>query len=259
MATSFDVRARLPDDLRFFRMIASVMAATIIAAFSLQFAMGRSSLSARPLVHVHGLVFMVWVGIFAAQAWLGATGLLAIHRRLGKLAAFWVPLMVLMGTWITLDGVQRGSAPFFFQPQYFLIANPLTVFAFAFMVIAAVRLRHRTDWHLRLQIGAMTMIMGPAFGRLLPAPLMMPWVFEISALVGLAFPLVGIVRDVRRGDSVHPAWLWTIAVLIGVLLLAQIIASSPLGDAIYSAATAGHPGAALPGMAYPPPPPMPGG
>lgn len=257
MATRVDAPMRAHEELRFFRISALVMAVLIVTAFTVQFLAGRSSLSARPLVHAHGLAFMGWVVLFTVQAWLGARGALALHRRLGRLAAAWVALLVVMGFWITIDNVQHGLAPFFFQPQYFLIANPLTVLAFAALVTAAVRLRARTDWHARLQIGAMAMILGPAFGRLLPAPLLVPWTFEISALAGLLFPLAGIIRDVRRGEGVHPAWLWTIGMLAGVLLFAQGLAGSPVGDAVYAWVTAGHPGAALPGMAYPPPPPMP--
>lgn len=255
MATTFDAQPRMPDDLRFFRTTAISMAVLIIASFSLHFLAGRSSLSARPLVHAHGLVFMAWVLIFTTQAWLGSTGSLAMHRRLGRVAALWVPLLVVMGTWLTVDTVQRGTAPFFFQPQHFVIANPLGVLVFAALVVAAVRLRAQTDWHVRLQICAMAAILGPAFGRLLPAPLMIPWTYEVSVLCGLLFPLAGIVRDMRLGLGVHRAWLWGISAIISTLLVAQLLASSPLGDMIYGWVTAGHPGAAVPGMAYPPPPP----
>lgn len=239
----------------FFRTLAILMAFTIVAGFSLHYLAGRSSFGARPLVHLHGLAFMGWVGIFVTQAWLATRGPIALHRKLGWIGAGWIVLLVVMGIWISIDVTQRGIAPFFFLPQHFLIANPMGMFAFALMAWGAIRLRKQTDWHMRLHICAMAAIIGPAFGRLLPMPLLMPYAFEIASLAGLIFPLVGVIRDIRRDGKVHPAWWTGILVILVTLLLAHLIVYSPVGDAIYAAVTAGHPGAQVPGLEFAPPPP----
>lgn len=246
----------VPDGSRFYRIAAVVMALVIVTGFSMQFLAGRSSFAARPLVHVHGLVFMSWVAIFTAQAWLATQGATVWHRRIGRLAALWLPLMLVMGLWITIDVVQRGTTPFFFLPQHFLIGNPLNLLFFMALVGAALTLRKRTDWHMRLQISAMAALLGPGFGRLLPAPLLMPWSWEIAGLLGLIFPVAGALVDLRRSGKVHPAWWWGMISIAGVVPLAQVIATSPLGDVIYASTVAGHPGEAVPGMAYPAPPPL---
>lgn len=239
----------------FFRRIALAMAATIVAGFLVQFLAGRSTFAARPLVHVHGLIFMGWTALFSAQAWLATRGPLSLHRRLGKVAALWLIAMVPMGVWITADTVRLGVAPFFFRPQFFLIANPVNILLFAVLIIAALKLRRRTDWHKRLQIGAMACIMGPAFGRLLPSPLLIPYTFEIALIAGLIFPAIGALRDKRLDGRVHPAWWWSICLTLATIPIAHVIAATPLGDALYAAVTAGNPGASLPGMSYPVPPP----
>lgn len=230
--------------------MAVAMAAVVVAGFAFQFAMGRSSLAAPAMVHAHAVVAMGWVAIFVAQARLGTAGAVVAHRRLGRVAAAWAVLMVAMSIAVTLFRVRQGAAPFFFQPQHFLIANPLTALAFGGMVAAAVAMRRRADWHARLQVMALVMILGPAFGRLLPSPLLIPWAFEAAVLAGLIFPAVAAVVEWRRDGRPHPAWLVGTLVLLGILALAQAIAASPLGDAIYAAATAGTPGAAVPGMAF---------
>jgi hypothetical protein len=239
----------------FFRTLAIAMALTIVGGFSLHFAMGRSTFAARSLVHVHALAFMGWVGIFVMQASLATRGPISLHRRLGWIGAGWIGLLILVGIWISVDVTQRGIAPFFFRPQYFLIANPMGMFCFAILAWSAIRLRKQTDWHMRLHICAMAAIIGPAFGRLLPMPLLIPHAFDIAVLAGLIFPIVGIIRDRRRDGRVHPAW-WagTLAILV-TLPLAHLIAYSPVGDAIYAAVTAGHPGANVPGLEFAPPPP----
>jgi hypothetical protein len=239
----------------FFRTLAIAMALTIVAGFSLNFAMGRSTFAARPLVHLHGLAFMGWVALFVTQAWLATRGPIALHRKLGWVGAGWIAVLIGMGIWITVDRVMLGTAPFFFRPQYFLIANPLGVFCFALLAWGAIRMRKQTDWHMRLHICAMAAIIGPAFGRLLPMPLLIPHAYDIAVLAGLVFPLVGMIRDWRRDGRVHPAWWAGVLAILATLPLAHLIAYSPVGDAIYGAVTAGHPGANVPGLEFAPPPP----
>lgn len=241
----------------FFRTLAIAMALTVVIGFSVQYLAGRSSFAARPLVHLHGLAFMGWVGLFVTQAWLATHGPISLHRRLGWIGAGWIVVLLVMGSWISIDVTQRGTAPFFFQPQNFLIANPLSAIVFAALAWSAIRMRRQTDWHMRLHICAMTAIIGPAFGRLLPMPLLIPYAFECAGIAGLVFPLVGMIRDRRKYGQVHPAWWWGIAAILAVIPVSHIIANSAVGDAIYAAVTAGHPGANVAGLEFAPPPPMP--
>lgn len=131
------------------------------------------------------------------------------------------------------------------------------MFTFAGLTVAAIRLRHRTDWHRRLHFCAMTLLLGPGFGRLLPMPLLQPWAFEATFAAVMIFPVVGIVADIRRSGHAHPAWRWGVSALFGALLLTEAITYSPVGSAIYRAATAGSPGAAVAPLAFAPPPATP--
>lgn len=255
MATIAPMRDDVATSDAFFRTVAIAMALTIVTGFGLHFLMGRSSLDSRPLVHMHGLAFMGWTMLFATQASLATAGSRELHKRLGWIGTGWAALLLVMGLLITIDVARRGTTPFFFRPQYFIIANPLTLLCFVGLFAWAIRNRRRTDWHKRLQICATTAIIGPAFGRLLPMPLMGDYAFEIAVLAGLIFPIAGMVRDRRRDGKVHPAW-WrgTLAILL-VLPLSHIIANSELGEAIYAFVTAGYPGANAPGLEFGTPPP----
>jgi hypothetical protein len=255
MATLAPHTSRLADNDRFYFGLALAMAAVLVAGFGLNFAMGRSTFAVPMVWHLHAVVFSTWIGIFLAQTWFATRGPIALHRRLGWIASFWAVLMVVMGIAITVATIRRGTAPFFFQPQHFLIANPLGILSFAGLTFAAVRLRRQTDWHRRLQICAFATLMGPGFGRLLPSPLFMPYAFDVSVLVGLLFLVPPMIRDQRRTGRVHPAWWWGIGTVCATLILAHVVARSPIGDAIYAGAVAGSPGAALPGMAFGPLPP----
>ncbi|MEJ0064265.1 MAG: hypothetical protein WDM85_01705 [Caulobacteraceae bacterium] len=112
------------DDRGFFLGGAIAMAVTIAAGFSLQLAMGRSSFGAPPLIHAHAIAFMGWVVIYLTQNILVASGNVALHRRLGWLAAGWVVLMVVLGCAVTAFDIRVVHVPFFFRPAQFLVFDP---------------------------------------------------------------------------------------------------------------------------------------
>jgi uncharacterized membrane protein len=241
-------------DERFFLRAAIMMTIVIVAGFSLQLAMGRSTFDSPTRVHVHAVLFMGWVAIYLTQNVLVATDRIHLHRRLGWLAAAWMAAMVVSGIFVTVFLVRAGTVPFFFQPIHFLIFDPLAVLTFAGLTTAAILLRRRTEWHRRLHFCGMTILLAPAFGRLLPLPLLQPWSWETTYAVILLFPLAGVWADIRRSGRAHPAWKWGIGTIVGSMLLTQAIAYSPVGLAIYNKVTEGSPGAAVNPLAFSSPP-----
>lgn len=244
-------------DERFFLGGAIAMTVVIVAGFSTQLAMGRSSFSAPLLLHAHAVVFMGWVVIYLLQNIFVATDRMALHRRLGWLAAVWMIPMLVLGCAVTFEMVRRGHVPFFFRPLQFLIFDPMSLLTFAGLTVAAIALRRQTDWHRRLHFCAMSLLLGPGFGRLLPMPLIAPWAWEATLAACLIFPLAGIAADLRRSGRVHRAWGWGVAVILGSALATEAITYSPAGAAIYRAVVAGSPGAAVAPLDFPPPPPGP--
>ena len=241
-------------DERFFLRAAIVMTLTIVSGFAFQYLMGRSTFASPVRVHLHAFFFMGWVAIYLLQNVFVATGRMQLHRRLGWIAAFWIIPMVVMGFVVTVSMVRLGHVPFFFRPLQFLVFDPVTVLGFAGLTVAAVRLRRCTEWHRRLHFCGMSLLLGPAFGRLLPLPLLQPWAWESAFAVCLLFPIAGMVADIRRSGRIHPAWHWGIAAMIGVLVVSEAITYSPAGTAIYAAVTDGSPGASIAPLGFQPPP-----
>lgn len=241
-------------DERFFLRASFAMAITVAAGFSLQVTMGRSTFASPPLVHAHALVFMGWVTLYVLQNVFAATGNAALHKRLGWIGAGWIFAMLILGCMVTFSMVRRGQVPFFFTPLHFLIFDPLVLLTFMGLVIAAIRLRRKTDWHRRLQYCGMSLLLGPAFGRLLPMPLLKPLAYEATFAAVMIFPLVGMWADLRRTGTVHPAWKWGVGVMIGSLVLTEAITYSPVGPALYDAVTSGSPGANIAPLEFPAPP-----
>lgn len=250
MATAASFRPIRASDTRFFTVSAILMTLVMVAGFSVNIVTGRSSFSAPPLVHAHAVVFFGWVMIYLTQNLLVGSGNVALHRRLGWIASIWIPLMLVFGTAVTLAMVRRGNVPFFFQPQHFLVFDPGSLIFFTALAVAAIRMRRRTDWHRRLMFCGMTLLLGPGLGRLLPAPLVIPYAFDVIFAATLVFPLAGIIADLRRDGRVHPAWIWGLAGVLACYGTIQAVTFSPLGDALYAAAVADTPAAGVPGLAF---------
>lgn len=255
MATlAADVPVQAKGDDRFFLRAAIAMALVIAAGFSLQLAMGRSTFASPWVVHAHAVVFMGWVTLYLLQNAFVATDRMALHRRLGWIGAVWIVPMLVLGCAVTVAMVRRGQVPFFFRPLQFLVFDPMTLFAFVGLTVAAVTLRRETAWHRRLHFCGMSLLLGPGFGRLLPLPLLQPWAWEMTFAACLIFPAVGVVSDIRRSGRAHPAWRWGIGAMLACLFVTEAITYSPVGAAIYRAVAAGSPGAAVPALDFAPPP-----
>jgi len=231
-------------EAKFFFTMACVMAATIVAGFSFNIAMGRSSFGAPLLVHVHAWVMMGFVGLYLMQNALIFAGNVALHRRLGWLAVIWIPAIVIMGLLITRYSIRIGGGPPFFDQNQFLFSNPLHLLAFAALAGSAIAMRKDTAWHRRLMFCSFAILCGPGVGRLLPNPFLIPYAWYASALsLAILLPLIGALADRRRYGKAHPAWFCGIATVIGVQILADLIAYSDWGIGFTQQFLAGTPGA----------------
>jgi hypothetical protein len=238
---------------RFFTIMAFVMAGVIIAGFSLNLAMGRSSFALPLAFHVHGVIFMGWLGLYLAQVLTIAGGQRALHRQLGRIAYGLIPAMVAAGAMIILVSVRGTGGPFFFAQNEFLISNMAGLLAFGALALWALRVRRHMGWHRRLMLVAMSILTGPGIGRLLPMPLLIPNAWTIAVSVSFIFPVIGMLADWRMHGRVHPAYWWGMAVNAGAFLVSMALAFSPLGIALTESVIAGTPGAERPMAAFLPP------
>lgn len=239
---------------RFFMTSAVAMAIVIVAGFSLNAIMGRSTIFSPVSVHIHGVLFMSFLVLYVTQNALVATGNVAVHKKLGRVLAVLVPAMIVAAMYVIVAMVRRGAVPFFFTPLYFLAFDTMILASFVALVAAAIRMRRRTDWHRRLMFCAMAAFTGNGIGRLLPMPLLIPYAAEAAVAASLVFPIWGILSDRRRQGRVHPAWLVGIAVIVGGQAAAELFVRSPLGLSLYDWVAAGSPGAHIAPLAYPAPP-----
>ena len=254
LAEQPNVPAPIVGDERFFVRAAMVMTVVVVTAFALNYLLGRSTFAAPLRVHLHAWLFMSWVGIYLLQNIFIGRGKIDLHRRLGWIATAWIVPMIIVAFVVTIALVRLGHVLFFFRPLQFLFFGPIAVLTFAGLTVAAIAVRRRTEWHRRLHFCAMSMLLMPALGRLLPLPFLVPWAWEAAFAASMIFPLVGVWGDFRRTGHVHAAWYWGIAVMLGAFVLTETLTYTAPGLAIYHAVTAGSPGAAAAPLEFGSPP-----
>jgi hypothetical protein len=231
MATTADVHTHpIIRDRLFFFVMALVIAGVVVTGFSIQLAMGRSTFASPWWVHIHGVTFMGWLGIYLTQNFLVWRGETTIHRQLGRFAAFYVGWMVLVGLSVNTLAAINHRIPFFFEPNTFLVMDWLTVLVFAGLTWAGVRNRGRTDWHRRLMLAGAIQVMTPGIGRLVPLPFIPPayQLWTIWACL-LPFMAAALIYDLRTRGKVHPAYGWGFgAITLSVALMRPIAFTPPM-------------------------------
>jgi hypothetical protein len=148
------------------------IAAMAAAGFGLQFAVRRSSFASPWWVHLHGVTFAGWVGFYLLQNSLVYRGAMDRHRALGLLGFAWATVMIPVGLLATSFSIASHHVPPFFRPSFFLVMDLLTVLTLYAFILAAIRLRQRSDWRRRLMLSGTILLTAPAWGRLLPMPLL---------------------------------------------------------------------------------------
>jgi hypothetical protein len=201
-------------------LFALLVAATAATGFGSWALRGHVSTPVPSLVMVHGAVFLLWVALFVTQTTLLIFQRLNWHRQLGWFGVALAVAMVGLGALTAMQSVHLHRVPKFFPPAVFLALSFLEVGTFALLVSVAIvmAIRHRSDWHRRLMLGAMVAIIGPAWGRMLPMD-------ELGAMGGmlvtacqLSYVGIALAGDWWNSGRYHPSYnlIFTVILLQGI-------------------------------------------
>lgn len=231
MATAAD---HYSSDQPFYRRMAVVLAAIIVFGFGQFAARGFVNFTVVPWwVHVHAVVFVGWLVLFVTQNVLAERGSLALHRKLGWMGAVLVAAMVLVGCFTAYKAIEMHRQPPFFTPAFFLALTHVGMAAFGAVVAAAIALRRDTEWHRRLMLTATVMLLEPAFGRILPMPLIGGETGEWIVLVIQLFVLgIAMRNDVKVRGRVHPALIWGAGIIAALHVTIALLARAPFWQAL---------------------------
>jgi hypothetical protein len=184
--------------------------------------MARGTFVAPATVHLHGALCLAWVLLFILQTFLVRARRTPLHRSLG-LAAIPIAVGILVSGMATAAwATERDLATVPTAPAN-MIGTLTSLSIFTGLVIFAIGMRSRPDWHKRLMMLATIVVLWPAFFRFRH---LMPFVPQPEiwlALVLADLPiLVAAVRDKLVYGRVHPVW-WVFGIALVVEQVAELL------------------------------------
>ena len=137
----------------------------MVAGFGYDFSRYLAQQPTPPLlIHMHALVFTLWLLVQTAQVILVTQGGIRLHRRLGPYALGLAALMVPLGLAAALTSKFRHLGMEGSDPQ-FLAINLADILGFGLFTLAGYLLRRDPASHKRMMMLAMVAIMDPGFSR----------------------------------------------------------------------------------------------
>ena len=233
MASEKKPRRRAPS--KFFSRCALLMLAMVLLAFPFTYfgPIVSGSRHFLPVYHIHGLLFFGWIGLFAWQTHLVASGGTARHRELGLAGIAISALMVPLGVILAIEAVQRRTAEGDPHPFDNTLYNVIDITCFTVLMIASISaVTRHIEWHRRFTFGAAVVLVGPAISRWI----FHPWFITIPQfsplsdmapnLIADAFLIALAVHDRRTLGRVHAATLWLCLILIPVHVVTPFLTAS---------------------------------
>ena len=170
-----------------------------------------------PLLHVHAVVFTLWILLGVIQPALIALGRRSTHRLLGYCGAAIAFLVWLLGNMASIEAMTAGYEGVG-DPYAFYAITFFSMQAFGIIVLLAILKRADADAHKRLMLLSSASILEAAVGRL-PLQLVVetaPLSFYLGADLII---LAGILYDRAVRGRVHGVWIWG----GGALVASQIL------------------------------------
>jgi hypothetical protein len=206
-APRIDPAAAWKRDRMFYGIMSAAAVITVFAGFApTYFLRAFSSTPAlSPLLHLHGLIFTLWIVLFATQVSLISLRRTDIHRRLGLLGFVIALLMIVVGSMAAITSAKRGFSPPGGPPPLVFLIIPLgDLVVFASLVGTALHFRRRPEIHRRLMLLTTMALLTPAIARLPFVPA------NPLAFLGITdlYILVCLIYDRMTRGRIHPAFLY---------------------------------------------------
>jgi hypothetical protein len=213
---------------RFYLLISFALAALVLVGFAptfyLRFLFDRPPLPTL-LLHVHGAVFTIWLGLFITQVSLVAAHRVDLHRKLGIASAIFAIVVVVVGVLTSLQtAISDHVSPSGLTPARFSIIPLASISLFAIFIGVGVAFRQRPALHKRFMILGMIASVGPAAARVVRMFALNDYRNVLIPAIYAAFIAWCLVNDWRKHRIVHPVYAigglvivasWPLRIMIG--------------------------------------------
>ena len=175
----------------------------------------------RPLIiHLHGVVFIGWMGLLLAQVGLAWRGRVQMHRRVGQWGIAYGVGVIVMGLVVGVAApVMHVHSGEWTRDRAagFLLITFGDMLLFGSLFGAALAYRRKPEIHKRLILAATVALLFAAVAR-------MQWLATpVAATLWLSPLLVGMLYDWRTRGRVHVAYLVSAAWLfVGAMRVALV-------------------------------------
>lgn len=199
----------LPTDgeRRYYVIAAIGIIIVVLAGFSIDVPLLSHPDRVSVLVRAHGLIMLTWIALFFTQTLLVARNRVDLHMRLGVFGAALAGVVVVADTATLITACRLGGKhlPPGASPSLFLAFGVFNLSTFAVLVGAALVLRlRRSDWHKRLMLLAVILLLDAALSRFIGV--YTSWNVDSSVVRNLLM-LACIVVDTWRFRRLHPAFV----------------------------------------------------
>jgi hypothetical protein len=200
------VTTRLIAERSFYVGAALGVVVIVLAGFSIDVDLLRDMSGLSALVRLHGVVMFGWIALFVTQTVLVARHRVDLHRRLGIFGALLAAVIVIANTATALVAFRLGGQhlpPGMPAPPFLAVAW-FDLLTFAILVSGGIALRRRSDWHKRLMLLGVIMVLDAALARFISV--YTSWGLD-SGIARDALVLVCVAIDTLRYRRLHPAFV----------------------------------------------------
>jgi hypothetical protein len=159
----------------------------------------------RPLLHIHGAVFSVWMLIFVTQTALIASNRRSMHRRLGYAAGIFAVAMIVLGLLVAFNTARLGHGNAVVDAETLFLISLGDIVTFAIFLGLGFLWRRTQEVHQRFML--LAVVAGLLSAAIPRAPLIGGHPAAMG-LTGLAFLFAGPIYDLVTRRRIHPVYIW---------------------------------------------------
>lgn len=169
--------------------------------------------------HIHGAIAGLWIATLMVQPVLYQRGKMALHRRLGKIAAYGLAPLMVVGASVVMHLMFSGATGTPRMARYLLgYLDVWGMIQFPLFVYLAVRFRRDVGLHARWMAGTVLLLLPPAVVRAL---LMVPFLHGFPGALFAGFGIIDLIvvlliLDDRRYGKIRAPYPIMLALLLAL-------------------------------------------
>lgn len=157
--------------------------------------------------HFHGIMMLSWLAMLITQPLLIKYKRIGLHRKLGKVSYFLVPLILTSMLLIGRMGYLRDAVDLPKEENIGMLALTIPdLFGFSILYVLAMINKNNAAIHMRYIIGTSLLLISPGLGRIAInyAGTSLPTSAELSHSAAILVSIIFVLYDLRKRSPYKP-------------------------------------------------------